>query len=267
MSSSPQLTYTIPRPKAGDCIAKVPYLNSVPFFRGWQLHERWQFTEGVPRAVGALAASGDIVAGTLPLADYLRLQDQFERLGHFGIAVRGRARSALLFARKPLRQLGVAVVAVTEESSTTARLLRLLLEQRYHVTPASYHAGRCNDADAMLLIGDEAIRFQRANTQYPYEIDVAFEWWLWQHLPCVFAVWAVRKDVSAQEKKSLELSLARSLAINLGQLDAIAQDASAQFGLPAEEIVAYLSGFIYRLGSPEHAAIDRFQALLHDPTT
>ncbi len=246
-------------------LAKVPYLNSVPFFRGLQLEERWQFTEGVPRALGALAADGKIAAGPLPLADYLRLQDRFERLGHFGIAVRGRARSALLFARKPLRQLDGAVVAVTEESSTTARLLRLLLEQRYHVTPASY-TGHRSDADAVLLIGDEALRFQRTNTQYPYEIDVAFEWWLWQHLPCVFAVWAIRKDVSPQQKKSLELSLARSLAINLGQLDAIAQDASAQFGLPAEEIVTYLSGFIYRLSAPEQEAIDRFQGLLekHD---
>jgi len=245
-------------------LARVPYLNSVPFFRGLPLQERWTFTDGVPRALGALAASGTIAAGLLPLADYFRLQDQFERLGHFGVAVRGRARSAMLFARKPLRQLDGAVIAVTEESSTTARLLRLLLEQRYHVTPASYQPGRHAEADALLLIGDEAIRFQQTNTQYPYEIDVAFEWWLWQHLPCVFAVWAVRKDVSPQEKKSLELSVAKSLAMNLAQLEAIAQETSPQFGLPAQEIITYLSGFIYRFGSSEEEAIARFQVLLHE---
>lgn len=247
-------------------LARVPYLNSVPFFRGLAVQERWTFTDGVPRALGAMAASGTIAAGLLPLADYVRLQDQFERLGHFGIAVRGRARSAILFARKPLRQLDGAAIAVTEESSTTARLLRLLLEQRYHVTPASYSSQR-PDADALLLIGDEALRFQRTNTAYPYEIDVAFEWWLWQHLPCVFAVWAVRKDVSSQEKKSLELSVAKSLAMNLAQLEIIAQEVSTPFGFPAQDIHTYLSGFTYRFGSSEEEAITRFQALLNDPPT
>ena len=32
-----------------------------------------------------------IAAGPLPLIEYLRLQHTFERLGHFGIAVRGRS--------------------------------------------------------------------------------------------------------------------------------------------------------------------------------
>jgi chorismate dehydratase len=235
----------------------------VPFFRGLSVNERWTFTDGAPRALGAMAASGEVVAGLLPLADYFRVQDQFDRLGHFGIAVRGRARSAILFARKPLRQLDGTTIAVTEESSTTARLLRLLLEQRYHVTPASYVTQRPN-ADALLLIGDEALRFQRTNTDYPYEIDVAFEWWLWQHLPCVFAVWAVRKDVSPQEKKSLELSVAKSLAMNLAHLEVIAQEASTPFGFPAQEIHTYLSAFTYRFGSSEEEAIARFQALLHE---
>lgn len=244
-------------------LARVPYLNSVPFFRGLSVDERWTFTDGVPRALGAMAASGQIVAGLLPLADYFRLQDQFERLGHFGIAVRGRARSAVLFARKPLRQLDGTTIAVSEESSTTACLLRLLLEQRYHVIPASYAAQR-SDADALLLIGDEALRFQQTNTEYPYEVDVAFEWWLWQHLPCVFAVWAIRKDVSAEDKKSLERSVAKSLAVNLAQLEAIAQDAATPFGLPAQDIVTYLSAFTYRFGSSEEETIARFQALLHE---
>jgi chorismate dehydratase len=227
------------------------------------------------------------MAGPLPLVDYFRLQETFERIGSLGIAVRGRAHSVLLFARKPIRQLDGATIAVTEETSTTAVLLRLLLEQRYRVTPASYdrvrvpsasgvdegsadarrreaERGQRADADALLLIGDEALRFTQANDRYPFEIDLAFEWWLWQHLPCVFAVWAIRKDAGPQDKKQVELGLIKSLAMNQRQAESIAAEYSSRLGIPAADLRTYLSGFIYRLGQPEEAAIKRFKTLVDE---
>ena len=218
----------------------------------------------VPRQLGRQAAGGEVAAGLLPLIDYFRLAGTFERLERFGIAVRGRAQSVLLFSRKPLRQLDGAAIAVTEETSTTAILLRLLLERRYHVTPAAYRRGPDPDADALLLIGDEALRFQHANRQFPFETDLAFEWWLWQHLPFVFAVWAIRKDASPQDKKSLEAGLAKALARNRQRLEAIAQDASPALGVPAAELHAYLTNFIYRLSQPEEAGIARFKELVDE---
>jgi len=218
----------------------------------------------VPRRLGELAEAGEIDAGLLPLADFLRLEERFERLGHFGIAVRGRAHSAILFSRKPVKQLDGAAVGMTEESSTTVRLLRLLLEQRYHCRDITYRQERGEDLDALLLIGDEALQFRHANTSYPYETDVAFEWWLWQHLPFVFAVWAIRKDADPAVKKQLELSLIKALAKNQGRLSVIAQEASSALHLPEEELHVYLSNFVYRIGSSEEEAIARFRALAQE---
>ncbi|MBI2104419.1 MAG: menaquinone biosynthesis protein [Candidatus Omnitrophica bacterium] len=245
-------------------IARIPYLNSAPFFQGLALGERYELTDCAPRALGAQAAEGSLLAGLMPLADYLRLEETFERVGRFGIAVRGRVRSVLLFSRKPLRQLDGAVIAVTEETSTTAVLLRLLLEQRYHISPAAYERGERPDAEALLLIGDAALKFQQRNDQYPFETDLAFEWWLWQHLPCVFAVWAIRKDAGAEEKKELELALSKSLGINLRQLERLAQDASPGLGVPAEALHSYLSQFTYRFGQPEEDGIAQFKRLVHE---
>ena len=238
-----------------------------------------------------------MAAGLLPVADFFRLQDSFERLGRFGIAVRGRTRSTLLFSRKPIRQLDGATVAITEESSTTACLTRLLLEQRYRIVPAAYNRvrgpssswvdegipsapalarggpgqpkaegprGTPADADALLLIGDEALRFQRTNTLYPFEIDVAFEWWLWQHLPFVFAVWAIRKDASTQVKKELELGLIKSLAMNQGRFEEIAREYSTTLDVPETDLHVYLSRFIYRLSQPEEEGMRRFKELLDE---
>ena len=249
-------------------VAKVPYLNSVPFFRGLFLPPQYGFSECVPRQLAQQAAAGAVLAGLLPSVELFRQDETFERLGHFGVAVRGRARSVTLFSRKPIRQLDGCAIAVTHETSTSAVLLRLLLEQRYHVQPASFERGpaRPGVGDALLLIGDEALRFQQTNIQYPFEIDVAFEWWLWQHLPCVFAVWAVRKDADPEEKAQFERGLARALAVNAGQFALLAQERSASLGVPAADLERYLSNFIYRLGPSEDAAIKRFEELAHDPT-
>ncbi|MBI1992063.1 MAG: menaquinone biosynthesis protein [Candidatus Omnitrophica bacterium] len=242
-------------------IARVPYLNSVPFFRGLSLGRRYELVDCVPRELGIQAAAGDLMAGLLPLVDYVRLRDTFERIGHFGIAVRGRGRSVLLFSRRPIRQLDGSMISITEETSTSAVLLQLLLERRYGVLPALYQRGQRSEADALLLIGDEALRFRATNTQYPYEIDLAFEWWLWQHLPCVFAVWAIRKDADPEEKKHLETALSRSLAVNALRLELIAQEYSNTLGMSAADLHAYLSAFIYRLSQPEEEAIERFKGL------
>jgi chorismate dehydratase len=228
------------------------------------LREDIQVIDCVPRVFGERAAAGEIAAGPLPLVEYFRLQETFERLGHFGIAVRGRAHSAILFARKPIRQLEGATIAVTEESSTTACLLRLLLEVRYQIHPAAYERGQSPEADALLLIGDEALRFAHTNTRYPFEIDVGFEWWLWQHLPFVFAVWVVRKDLSQGMKKTIELGLVRALARNLNQLEEIATEYSPRLAIPAADLQAYLSSFIYRLGHLEEEGITRFKELVNE---
>ena len=260
-------------------VARVPYLNSAPFFRGLPLGERYTITDCVPRELGERAARGELIAGLLPVADYLRLEDRFERLGPFGIAVRGRAHSVFLFSRKPIRQLDGGTIAVTAAPSTTGVLLRLLLEQRYHISPAAYDRVRVPTSadaarpapesdgragDALVLIGDEALTFRERNREYPFEIDLAFEWWLWQHLPFVFAVWAVRKDAVDEEKRELALALTKALARNATQLEMIAEERAASLGLPAKELHAYLASFIYRLSQPEEAGIARFRELVHE---
>lgn len=251
-------------PLTNTAIGRVPYLNCAPFFHGLTVDESWAWIDLPPRQLGLEAEAGRIVAGPLALGDFLRLQDRFERLGPLGIAVRGRCQSVLLFSRTPIRQLHDATIFLTDETSTTALLLRLILEQRYAIAPSRYERDKPEGADAQLLIGDEALRFHASNRRYPYETDLAFEWWLWQHLPMVFAVWAVRKDLPAADKQRLSRLLQQQLAVNLARLDAVAKERAESLGLPADVLTPYLANFIYRLSEPEERAIKQFEHLLHE---
>ena len=254
---------TLPDSPTKTVIARVPFLNSAPFFHGLILDPSWEWLDVSPRQLGEQAAQGKLLAGPMALADFLRLQGQYERLGNLGIAVRGRCGSVLLLSRKPIRQLDEATIGVTEHTSTSAVLLRLLLEQRYLLRPKIAPRGRIEDPDAVLVIGDEALRMRAENRTYPYEIDLAFEWWLWQHLPAVFAVWSIRKDAAAEKPQILRL-LQRQLAVNLARLGDLATARSESLDVPAADLTTYLENFVYRLSEPEEQAIARFDQLVHD---
>ena len=253
------------KPASSTVIGRIPYTNCIPYFHGFPEHAAWQWADLSPRQLGRQAGDGALMAGALPLADFLRLADTFERLGPLGIAVRARCGSVMLFSRKPARQLDGATVAVTEATSTSALLLRLILERHFHIAPKTYARGPAtDDADAVLLIGDEALKFHAQDRRYPYETDLAFEWWLWQHLPFVFAVWAVRKDAAAADKQQLSRLLQHQLAMNTARLEELAKARAPSLGLPPEEVRRYLASFIYRLSEPEEEGITRFRSLVEE---
>ena len=243
-------------------VARVPYLNTDPFFAPGAAPSGTLITLS-PRQLGEAAARGQIDAGPLSVVDYFRLTEWFEPLGNLGISTLGEARSVLLFAQRPLQQLGGCAIEVTDESSTSAVLLRLLLEQRYAITPSGYHRGAAapSSAEAKLAIGDEALRLRMTEQRMPYRIDLGQEWWLWQALPFVFALWVVRKDAPAQAKEALRAALESALRTNLQAPQAIARQHAASLGMTAQAVEHYLAGFRYRLEHADWQGLERFRAL------
>jgi predicted solute-binding protein len=88
------------------------------------------------------------------------------------------------------------------------------------------------------------------------------EWWLWQHVPFVFAVWVVRQAVEDAVAKRIEAAVARALAVNAADLSGIAQHYAKPYGMSAEKIEYYLQAFIYRLGKEEEMGIQGYEQLL-----
>jgi chorismate dehydratase len=240
-------------------VGRISYLNVEPFFHFFP----WPLAEALPpRALGEAVASGRVDAGPLPLADCLRL-DEMVTLLPFGIATRDRARSVFLFSARPLADLAGARIAVTGETATSVRLLRLLLAFRYEVQPVTLVPVDA-PADAVLLIGDAALRAWHGRWPHPHCADLGEEWTRWTGLPCVFAAWAVRRDAGEDARGELARTLDRALAAALADLPALARartDVRA-WGMSEADVVAYLAGFGYRLGPDEEKAMAEFRRLL-----
>ena len=117
-----------------------------------------------------------------------------------GVATRGPVLSVLLFSRRPANALGGALISVTPETSTSIRLLRLLLDVRRGLEGVRYMRGlEPAQADAMLMIGDSAMRMRdRRPPGFTHTLDLGADWLEWTGLSFVYAVWAVRTALSSR---------------------------------------------------------------------
>jgi chorismate dehydratase len=237
-------------------VGRISYLNVEPFFHAFP----WPLAASLsPRALGDAVAADEVDAGPLALADCLRLERVVARLP-YGIVGPSRAQSVLLFADRPMAELGGRPIAVTGETSTSVRLLRILLALRYEAAPPVL-VGLDEPADATLLIGDAALRAVRGPWPRPLCVDLGAEWTAWTGYPMVFAAWAVRRDVPAAARRALEDALEQALGEGLRSLPAIAAR-RRDVGLSEAEIADYLRGFTYRIGPEEEKAAAEYRRLL-----
>src|SRR5262245_6192504 len=154
-----------------------------------------------PRALGRAVRAGLVDAAPLSLVDLHDLGEQAVGLP-FGIAVRGCVRSVLLFSRQPIDALHGAAIGVTDETSTSVELLRVLLALRFEWRPVRWMPVNAS-ADALLLIGDQALRALAGEPERPHRLDLAEAWTAWTGLPFVFARWGVRTAIPAAVRQQL----------------------------------------------------------------
>jgi len=186
-------------------------------------------------------------------------------LAPMGVAARGPVMSVLMFSRRPAAALSGARVSVTPATSTSIRLLHLLLDVRRNLKGLSYVRGlEPAQADAVLLIGDQAMRTRKRPPEgFPYTLDLGEDWLAWTNLPFVYALWVVRSSLEPAIKDEMRAFLEASLAAGLATLPEVARRTTDP-GWSAHETESYLRQFHYRFGPEEMAGLERFEALLRE---
>jgi aminodeoxyfutalosine synthase len=248
-------------------VGKIPYLNSIPFYAKME-KKQFRILPVVPRRMGILSAEGKIDAGPFSLMDYVRQEETLELMG-WCIATRDQVKSVMLFSKGGWRDLHGKRIGITDDTATSVQLLKVLLEKKYGVSAEfeRLHGGvnEYSRYDAVLLIGDEALRRNKYGLNgFELVYDLAREWYDWQKLPFVFAVWAVRKSLPAATKVQLSGILAHSLEEAGEDFVKIAGAHGHRIGLSAAETQEYLEGFNYRLGEREREAIGVFRRLYEE---
>ncbi len=232
-------------------VGSVPYLNAVPLTRG--LEDEIQFV--TPSKLAEMLRRDELDAALVSVTEVL-LNDRYDVLDGVAIASLGEVRSVFVAHRYPIAE--VREIFCDPASLTSVNLLRVLLAERgiqaeliplpdYETAPS---------CDAVLLIGDRAIDFSRA--EHDHQIwDLGTAWFELTKLPFVYAVWALRRGV---ENKELRRHLREAKDFGVDTLDHIIHTRT-EYDLDFRK--DYLGWHIhYHLGTDEKRGLAKFAELL-----
>jgi chorismate dehydratase len=243
-------------------IGAVSYLNTLPLVYGMLKGPQKalvDLTFSTPSVCAAQLDGGAIDVGLVPVAEIAR--QGLEIVPGLGIAAQGAVRSILLFSKVPWHS--VRTLATDSSSRTSVELARVVLRERFGVTPVLLPSEPNLDrmlesADAALIIGDPALRIEPS--ELPYEwLDLAEAWSALTHLPFVFAAWAGKPGIPVESVAALALG---SYRFGWEQVAEIVRTESAPRGISESLADRYLRHHLwYEIGPKELAGWEAFLSM------
>ena len=232
-------------------VGSVPYLNAVPLTRG--IEDQIMFAP--PSRLAELLREEKLDAALVSVTAAL-FEDRYDILDTIAVAALGEVRSVFLAHKKPLEE--THHIFCDTASLTSVNLLKVLLAER-GLAPDFSPLPNYDDAphhDAVLLIGDPAIRFALAPHEHQIW-DLGTAWAELTKLPFVFAVWALRRGI---DTTNIRRALREAKSFGLETLEHSIQHRSE---FTAEFRRDYLGWHIhYHLGADEKRGLAKFVELL-----
>ena len=242
-------------------IGAVSYLNSKPLVEDLsRLLPTADVSLDYPSHLADDLAAGRIDVGLIPSVEAFRNPD-YEILSDACVATRGPVHSVKLYSRVPPGF--IRTLALDEGSRTSAALARIMLHERFGVTPElrPLPLGKSvehSDADAIVVIGDRAMK--PVEQTFDTVWDLGEEWAEWTGLPFVFAMWVGRGN--SVSDSDIVSGLTRSRDLGVSRLEQIAARESEKLGISMAAAEKYLKENLhFRLGSAERSGLRLFQEL------
>jgi chorismate dehydratase len=237
-------------------ISAISYLNTAPLmwdFEHGEAGRDFDISYTLPSACARAVADRSADIGIIPAAAYAEIPG-LQILPEVAIASRRAVRSILLVSKVPIEK--VRTVALDISSMTSVALTKILIEKwlgggRTFTPMAPDIDAMLAGHDAGLLIGDPALRIDRARYQ---TLDLAEEWIRYTGKPFVFAFWAVRGEALREASPSLDLPSvfqnSRDHGLESSSLTQIAREWAPRLDVVEADVKSYLTQNIhYQLDS------------------
>jgi chorismate dehydratase len=241
-------------------VGAVNYLNTKPLICDLErIAPEAELLLDVPSRLADRLADGELDVALIPVIEYFRA-GTYSVVPNVSIATRGPVLSVTLFSKQPWDK--IRRVALDAGSRTSAALTQILLRTRHGVSPEVTalpmdSQAEDADADAVLLIGDRAMRACLPGFAFAY--DLGQEWYDWTDLPFVYAVWAVRPGVDLGGVAEALIECKHRGLTRAGQ---IAHQEAPRLNLDAGFCRRYLSTILhFDLGPRELSGLARYYEL------
>jgi chorismate dehydratase len=191
------------------------YINTLPLlFYFPQNNPYFEIILEVPKKLNQSLAKGEIHGSLSSSVFYAKNFRKYLILPDISISAVGEVKSVILYHKVPLEKLDNKKIGITPETESSFNLLRILLEEFIGIKPKYielYKNWRTlteeekKELSGYLAIGDEALILQFNNKNKSALItDLAELWLKYTHLPFVFALFIVRKDIAKKYKNELK---------------------------------------------------------------
>jgi chorismate dehydratase len=252
-------------------LGHIEYSNCFPLHA--ELLERGdpdvEIVHGIPSELNRALANGEIDVAPASSIEYARHADQYRVLPEFVIGSKGPVHSILFESTRPIEELNDTSIAVPTASATSVVLLKILLRLRYNVAARFewFRQEQWGDpfqdgADAVLWIGDVALRRSFTGTRLVY--DLGSEWTRWTALPFAFAIW----QTTLPPERDAELvplmdSFQRSRAHFRQNAAALAEAHAEEFGVLPQRLARYWKSLCYEFDPAMQEGLLHFYRLAH----
>lgn len=250
------------RPRVGH----IQFINCYPLFYG--LIEKKFLLEidlikGNPKDLSRMLKANLLDLAPIPSIEYARNYQDYVLMPDISISSDGEVKSIYLFSKVPIQDLQGKKVALTNTSATSQALLRIILARKYGVIPEYFTSmpelrAMLMEADAALLIGDDALRARYKTSDRLYIYDLGKEWKDLTGLPMVFAVWAIRREFAQSQLSQVKMikdAFIDSMAYSLENINDVAAKASEWEDFPAEYLVDYFASLRFDFDKSKHEGL------------
>lgn len=247
-------------------VGHIQFLNSFPLFYGL-IEKRvlldFDLIKGRPSELNWMLAAGELDIAPISSIEYARHHKEYILIPDIAIAANGIVKSILLISKVPWKELGGKRVALANTSAASQALLKILMARKYGLdvnyfeSPPDLNA-MLMEADAALLIGDDAMRADLTLSQKMFVYDLGQEWQDYNGHAMVFAVWAVRRDYAQaypEQVKRVKDALLESMAFSLQHLQDVAKKAAEWEVFTPQALEEYFATLCFDFGDRQQAGL------------
>ncbi|MDR4509147.1 MAG: menaquinone biosynthesis protein [Candidatus Brocadiaceae bacterium] len=237
-------------------IGVVPYMNAKPLIYGLRKHsDSIELKFEVPSLLPEMLNSDQLDVALIPSIEYFR-NGNYVIIPEISISSFGAVDSVKIFSKVPIQEIRTA--ALDKSSLTSCALTKILLKERFHVSPRYSPLNKNYDlaeihTDAVLVIGDNAMKIIDNGF---VTLDLGQAWYEFTGLPFVYAVWVVKKD---RRITGINKLLKSAKETGMRFIRHLANEESLRLQFSQERCHNYLTKSIrYNLGKEEIKGLERY---------
>lgn len=234
------------RPRVGH----IQFINCFPLFYG--LIEKKFLLEidlikGNPTDLNRMLKEGELDLAPISSIAYAQNYEEYVLMPDISISCDGEVKSIYLFSKIPIEELDGKKIALSNISATSVNLLYVLMHFFYKIKPQYFISApelgaMLLEAEAALLIGDDALRAKYKQEKRLFVYDLGKLWKDKTGLPMVFAVWAVREEFALKNPKTVEIikdTFVDSISLSLENIEDVAAKAAYWEDFTTQYLVDY----------------------------